>query len=223
MHRQRSSPRSALLAGALALVLATGLLPMLEPPPVVAGTAETMEASILTWVNAARAERGLGGLRTVSGLAGVAGSRASTLASIDQLSHEIAGCLRCQLDDRGIAWKLFGEVLASNNWPWGSQSARVVFESWRDSAEHWDILMNPKMDSIGVGVAQHVANGVTYATAVLIDAPGSTVVATPKPAPAATARPAPRATPTPTPAPTPVPPAAPVRVTAFARAGMIAL
>ncbi len=166
----------------MALVLASGIGPLL-PAPVAAGTAESMEASIVKWVNDARAQQGLGRLRTDGGLVGLAGDRAAALAAKDQLSHEAAGCLKCQLADRHVAWDMYGEVLASNDWPWGGESARVLFESWRDSPVHWDILMNPTIDVIGVGVARRSANGMVYASAVLVDGTGTPVVATPRPKP----------------------------------------
>lgn len=193
-----------LASAALALVVASGLVPFQAPRPALAGTAESMEASILGWINDARAQAGLPSLSSDPRLAGLAGDRAATLAASDQLSHDAAGCLSCQLASRGIAWDLYGEVLASNSWPWGGESARVVFESWRGSPSHWDILMNPQYDSIGVGVGL-AASGVTYASAVLIDAPSGAAQPTPVPKPAATPRPTPRPTPPPTPAPTPEP------------------
>src|SRR3990172_6340048 len=200
----RPSPRALVVAAALALVLASGLVPFRGAHAVAAGTAETMVSSIAGWINDARAQRGLPALQLDARLVGLSGDRAATLASKDQLSHDVAGCLSCQLESRGIAWNLYGEVLASNSWPWGSESARVVFESWRDSTSHWDVLMNPQFDSIGVGVAQS-ATGVTYASAALIDVPGAGAAPTLAPKPAATPRPTPRATPRPTPPPTPAP------------------
>ncbi|MEW5990262.1 MAG: CAP domain-containing protein [Chloroflexota bacterium] len=208
MRRRPSAPRPSLRAilasTTLALVVASGLGPFQPADPAAAGTAETMEASILGWVNDARAQRGLAALRPDSRLIDLAGDRAATLAAKDQLSHDAAGCLSCQLEARGIAWNLYGEVLASNSWPWGSESARVVFESWRDSPSHWDILMNPQYDSVGVGVGLS-ASGTTYASAVLIDAPVLAAQATPKPTPG----PKPAPTPPPTPPPTLPPSAAP--------------
>jgi len=201
------SGRSIVAALALAVVVTTGLVPLRPIAPVAAGTAESMEASILGWINDARVQRGLGSLRADSRVADLAGDRAARLAAEQELSHDTAGCLSCQLADRGIAWDLYGETLASNSWPWGEESARVTFESWRDSSSHWDILMTPQYDTIGVGVGL-AADGVTYASAILIGAPGTTAVSTPKPKPAATPRPAPAPTPPPTPAPTSAPPTA---------------
>jgi uncharacterized protein YkwD len=200
----RPTLRAILTATTLGLALATGLLPLRPAIPTAAGTAESMAASILSSINHARAQRGLASLQVDSRLSDLAGDRAATLASIEDLSHEAPGCLRCQIEDRGIAWNLFGEVLASNTWPWGAESARVIFESWRDSPSHWDILMGPDFDRIGVGVAQSATGG-TYSSAVLVDAPGGAPAPTPRPRPASTPRPAPRAEPPPTPAPTPAP------------------
>ncbi|HEX5591167.1 MAG TPA: CAP domain-containing protein [Candidatus Limnocylindrales bacterium] len=196
-----------MVAAALAAALSSGLVPLRAAVPVAAGTAETMESSLLGWINDARAGLGLAALRLDAPLADLAGDRAAKLAATNTLSHDAAGCLKCQLGDRGIAWNLFGEALASNSWPWGPESARVVFESWRGSAPHWDILVGSQYDSIGIGVAL-AAGGTTYASAVLIDAPGP-VAATPKPKPAPTPAPVPRATPRPTPRPTPAPTATP--------------
>ena len=218
---RRSPLRSTFLAGAVALALASGFGSLATPRPVAAGTAETMEASILRWVNDARAAEGLGRLRADGGLGALAGDRAAALASVDRLSHEAAGCLRCQLSDRGVSWDLFGEVLASNDWPWGGESARIVFESWQGSPVHWDILMNPQMDVIGVGVAR-TAGAVIYASAVLVDGAGSPAAPTPRPRPAATPKPAARPAPLTAPAPEPTR-AAPTAAFLVGRAGMIAV
>ncbi|MCI0585028.1 MAG: CAP domain-containing protein [Chloroflexi bacterium] len=203
----RPSLRALVASTSLAILVSSGIFSIQPARPVAAGTAETMEASILGWINAARVDRGLAGLRVDSRVTDLAGDRAATLAAKDELSHDAAGCLSCQLSDRGIAWNLFGETLASNSWPWGGESARVVFESWRDSPSHWDILMNPQFDTVGVGVGL-AGSGATYASAILIDAPGSTApapTAAPKPKPAATPRPATAPAVTPAPAPSPVP------------------
>lgn len=154
-----------------------------------------MADQILSKINQARQQHGLGTLRADSRLAGLATKRATALAGLNVLSHTAAGCLTCQLADLGVSYSFMGEVLASNSYPWGSQSAAVIFSSWKGSPEHWDILMTARVDSIGVGVAES-ASGWTYASAVLIDAPG--VSAPPPPKPKAVVRaPAPTATPEP--------------------------
>lgn len=199
----RAIPRALIIAIALSTVLSTGLSPLRPADGVRAGTAASMQTALLGWINDARAARGLRALKVDGRLSAVASARIATLAATHQLSHAAAGCLNCQLADHGVAWNLHGEVLASNNWPWGIESARTAFEGWKGSPSHWDILMGAQMDTIGIGVAL-ADDGVAYEGAVLIDAPGR-APASPKPAPAA----APRApAPTPTPQDPPAPPEA---------------
>lgn len=202
----RPFTRAVILAMLVSAVLSTGLVPIHTAEPVRAGTAETMESALLGWINDARAARGLGKLRASATLAGLAGDRVTILATNNQLSHSLPGCLSCQLNDRGIAWKLEGEVLASNSWTWGLESARVAFDGWKGSPTHWAILMSARMDTIGIGVAKS-STGTTYAGAVLIDDPGyAGSGAPPKAVPPKTAPPVQKAVvpaPTITPAPEP--------------------
>ena len=176
-QRRFSVPRAVLLAIVASAVLVSGLTPVRPAAPVAATTAGTMEADLLSWINTARAKHGLGKLRTSSVLYSLAGKRASTLASKNALSHDAAGCLTCQLKSLGVSYNLMGEVLASNNYTWGTQSASVVFSSWRNSPMHWDILMGKSFDTIGIGIARS-SNGTTYASAILIDAPGVSAIRT---------------------------------------------
>ncbi len=200
------SVRALAVAMTFSVIAASGLVPLQPARPVSAGTAESMESLLLSKINAARASRGLLQLRLDSRLVSVSGVRAATLASKGVLSHDAAGCLECQIDDAGVSWDLYGEVLASNSYPWGSQAASVIFESWRKSSSHWSILMNPTMDSIGIGVAHRDADGSTYASAVLVDIPGvSGIKAATTPKPTATRAPSTARAPTPTPTPTPEP------------------
>ena len=199
----RSLPRALILAVMVSAILSTGLVPIHRAEPVRAGTAETMESALLGWINNARASRGLGKLRVSAALTDLAGDRVAVLAAKSQLSHTLPGCLTCQLNDRNIAWNLEGEVLATNTWAWGLESARVAFDGWKGSPSHWAILMSAKLDTIGIGVADS-STGATYAGAVLIDAPGY-VGTVPKPKPAPTVQKAPAPVPTPTPEPDDLP------------------
>ena len=172
-RRPLSVPRALVLSVLASILLLTGLTPVQPAAPASASTAQTMAADLLSWINSARVKHGLGTLRADSRLASIASQRAAKLASLNVLSHTAAGCLSCQLAAGGVSYNLVGEVLASNNFPWGPESASVVFSSWRNSPTHWDILMGSRMDSIGIGVSRS-SNGTTYASAVLIDAPGIT-------------------------------------------------
>ena len=191
--RLRPGPRVLVLAVLAAALLSTGLTPLHGATPTSASTATTMAGQILAKINAARQGHGLGALRTNSRLTGLASQRAAKLASLEVLSHDAPGCLTCQLADLGVSYGFMGEVLASNSYPWGTQSASVIFSSWKGSPEHWDILMTARVDSIGIAVAES-ASGWTYASAILIDAPGVTAPPPSKPR-AAVVKPAPAAPP----------------------------
>lgn len=167
----RLAPRALLLAFVFGALLATGLTPIRPAAPVSASTAQTMASDLLAWINSARVKHGLGALRTDSRLASLATQRAGTLASLNLLSHSAPGCLSCQVATRGVSYNFLGEVLASNTYTWGAQSASIVFDSWRKSPPHWDILMAARVDTIGIGLIRS-STGATYASAILIDAPG---------------------------------------------------
>ncbi len=186
-------PRILVLAILAAALLTTGLTPLRGAAPVSASTATSMAGQILSKINAARKQHGLAALRTDSRLTGMASRRATTLADLHELSHDAAGCLTCQLADLGVAYSLVGEVLAMNSYQWGSGSAALIFSAWQGSPAHWDILMTARLDTIGIAVAES-ASGSTYASAVLIDAPGTSALAPGKPQPVAAA-PRPAATP----------------------------
>lgn len=156
-----------LIAATLAASFVTALGPIAHPSPVAASTADSMESMIVSLVNAERTKLGLVPLRLHSGLISLAGDRAAYMASIGAMQH--ISCLSCTLNARGIQWYSAGEVIASNNYPWGSQAAQVVFNGWMSSSTHRAILMSSRYNYIGVGVAYRSANGSTYASAVLTE------------------------------------------------------
>jgi hypothetical protein len=153
----------------LAFVLAITLSLVVFARPVAAGTAETMEASLLSWINSARSERGLPALVRRADLADLAGDRAAAMAAAGVMSHEIGGCLQCQLNARHIVWHLYGETIAGTSFPWGMDAARSLFSALKGSPSHWDLLMGRAFDQVGIGVAYRSANQNTYLSIVLID------------------------------------------------------
>jgi uncharacterized protein YkwD len=157
------------MALALGLVLASGLAPIGPAAPVAAGTAETMEARLLSLVNADRAKLGLVALRFRPALVDLAGDRAATLASKGVLSHDAAGCLSCQLTSRKIQWYGYGEALGATGWPWGDQAVTSLFNAWKGSPGHWSLLMSKTYNYLGIGVAYRSANQNTYAAIVLTE------------------------------------------------------
>jgi uncharacterized protein YkwD len=158
--RQRA--RWTFLAAVLALLLlAAG--PLSDPQPAYAGTAATIEAKVLSLINAAREKRGVAPLRLRASLVDFAGDRAAKMASTGVLKHP--SCLPCRLDARGISYSTYGETIAWT-FPWGTEAARKLFRIWKNSPPHWGILMSRNYDRIGVGVAKR-SNGSTWAAAVL--------------------------------------------------------
>jgi uncharacterized protein YkwD len=157
------------LAVVVSTIVLGGYTAIAAPREVQAGTAETMESSIVGWINASRVKLGLRVLRVHSGLTILAGNRAATMASTGVLSHTISGCLSCQLTARGIQWFMDGEVIAENTYTWGNQSALALFNWWKGSPEHWSLLMSQTFNYLGVGVAYRSSNRMTFGSVVLTE------------------------------------------------------
>lgn len=145
----------------LAAVIALGVGPAGHPATVRAGTADTMEAQLLTWINDARAKRGLVVLRLHPGLVDLAGDRAAAMASTGVMSHP--SCLGCLLTARGIQYYSCGEIIAYTTYPWGDQAALSIFNGWKGSPTHWALLMSSTFNYIGLGVAYRSSGGKTFA------------------------------------------------------------
>jgi uncharacterized protein YkwD len=152
---------SRLLAIAvLAAAVLTGVGPAAHPSDVRAGTADSMEAQILSLVNDARSKKGLVPLRAWYKLTDMAGDRAASMARNQTMSH--TSCLSCLFDSYGVQRYLSGEIIAATSYPWGSQAATSIFNAWKGSSTHWGLLMSNRFNYIGLGVALG-SNGKTYA------------------------------------------------------------
>jgi hypothetical protein len=169
----RRAPRPGLRALLLALVfgafLSTGLGPIGRPATVHAGTAETMENELFTWVNNSRAARGLVPLRLHWQLIDLSGDRAATMAYYNTMSHTISGCLACQLSSRSVQYYGYGEVIGETGWPWGDQAAQSLFNAWKGSSYHWSLLMSSKYNYIGIGVAYNSTHKTTYSSIIMTE------------------------------------------------------
>ena len=164
-ERSRSARPSLVLAAFIAALAALTVGPAAHPTEVRAGTASNMESKILGWINDARENRGLRPLRVTDKLRNLAGDRATTLARSGDLEHP--DCLSCLLRNRDISFDLCGEVIAMTTYEWGHDAARSIFESWRGSKFHWDLLMSRKYKRIGLGVAYRSQDGSTWGAGVL--------------------------------------------------------
>jgi uncharacterized protein YkwD len=161
----RSGGARVFLVAAFAALMALSVGPISNPEPAQAGTADTMEASLLSWINAARDKQKLPPLRLRASLVDLAGDRARKLAETAELRHP--ACLACKLRKRSISFSTCGEVIAYTTWPWGSQAAESIFNGWKRSTSHWSMLMSAKYTSIGIGVAYRGSNKSTWAAGVL--------------------------------------------------------
>jgi uncharacterized protein YkwD len=160
-------PRTLPILAALIALLLLAAGPMANPRPAyAAATDESIEAQILALVNNARANRGIAALQTGAKLVDFAGDRAARMASTGVLKHP--RCLPCKLDRRGITYSTYGETIAWTFAPWGSEAAKSLFRTWKNSPPHWSLLMSPKYHRIGIGVALR-SNNSTWAAAVMTD------------------------------------------------------
>ena len=170
LSSRASGPAASLVRIAVAALLLAAAVsivgPISHPARVEASTASDMEANLIKWINDARASRGVPRLTVGTKLTSYAGDRAAKMASQNRMAHP--SCLGCELNARDISWNTCGEVIASNNYPWGYQAARTLFNSWKNSSGHWNLLMSPKFKRFGVGVAYRSANKTTFGAAVLV-------------------------------------------------------
>lgn len=166
----RFAPRALLLAVVFGVLLTTGLGPVGRATNVSAGTAETMENEVFTWINNARVAKGLVPLVLHYQLIDLAGDRAATMAYYNTLSHTIAGCLPCQLTSRNIQHYSDGEAIGWSSWPWGDQAALSLFNAWKASSSHWNLLMSATYNYVGIGMAYNATHKITYSSIVLTEA-----------------------------------------------------
>ena len=157
----RSIHASILLVAVLVAFLGFAVGPAAHPAPASASTASYMEGLIVQWVNNARANRGVAPLKVGSLLTELAGDRAVTISKTETLAHP--SCLSCVFRSYGISFSICGEVLAWTSYPWGYQAAKNIYNAWKGSPSHWNILMSPTFHRIGVGVAYRSSNHTTWA------------------------------------------------------------
>ncbi len=142
------------LVAALAAGILSSVGPMANPTPVAATTASTldsMEVTIVGWINAERTKRGLAPLRLHSGLVTIANSRAAYMASTQVMAHP--SCVHCLFDNAHIQYYSGTEVIAWSGYAPGDTAAKSLFSAWRNSSLHWGILMSSKYNYFGLGIA----------------------------------------------------------------------
>lgn len=149
----------------MACVLALGT----SPAPVMAATADDVEARILAAMNADRTANGLVAYRRWDALDDLAVERADRMATLGQLSHAAAGgTVGAELDARGIDWLGFGEIIAVSGYAWGDEAADHVFGMWMGSSVHRSIIRSATSNYVGIGIVQ-AADGSTWASAIMTE------------------------------------------------------
>ncbi len=157
----------------LPIVLPILLLATLVPTASAVTTTD-LEYRILGWVNQHRAERHLQPLRADSRVWDLAGDRSYVMASRNILSHSIAGNVGSQLSSRGIKWHMWGDAIAFTHKGKGTYATADLFALWKGSKPHWDLLMSPKFNYIGIGMTYRSSTGRTFGDVVMIDGPDRT-------------------------------------------------
>ena len=153
----------------IVLLLATAL-----PAHADSGMSSSSAATtVLAQINQQRAARGLVALQVDDRLQGIAQDRATRLATHEILSHDIAGNMTQDLALRSVRWLAYGEVIGYAS---GTADAamRSITRMWMASADHEPLLMSPRYNYVGVGVADGTRSGLTYSSVVLTEAPDRT-------------------------------------------------
>lgn len=157
---------SLLLAG----LVATTLLGSLPAPAGATTTVESLNAMVVGWLNRDRAAMGLVPVRPWTALTQLAGERAANLASSGVLAHAAAGPnVGTQLTARNLQWYGFGEIIGMSGWPWGSEAAANIYNLWKGSPSHHEIMFSAYYNYVGVGFAYRASDKTTWASVVFTE------------------------------------------------------
>jgi uncharacterized protein YkwD len=171
-HRRRAL-RSGLLA--LAAVLLVTVASVSAPAPARASSETSMESLLRSWTSRDRAALGLGPLRLDARLVALAGDRATRMADRGVMSHaSVDGSLCDALTIRAISWFSCGEAIGYTTCAWGPRAAASLYSAWRNSPEHWALLMSARSNYVGFGVAYDSASRATYASIAFLEGPDRT-------------------------------------------------
>lgn len=113
---------------------------------------------MIQWINAQRQAHGLNPLRQDAQLAQAAQGHACDMATRGYFGHQRAGGpdLSARVKATGYRFRTAAENIAKVGAPEVLRAATV----WRDSAGHWQNILNRQVTEIGVGVA--MAGGQVY-------------------------------------------------------------
>jgi len=105
----------------------------------------------------------------------IANRRAAHMAQEDTLEHDMAYVSQ-RLNDAGVCWSGFGEIIAWENYP--DYSPDRAMEMWWNSPPHHDIMMGEAYNAAG-GAWDTAADGGHYSVMVFVTLCGQSVAAEP--------------------------------------------
>jgi uncharacterized protein YkwD len=162
---------ATMIAFAPATALAAGSDPGSNTNPPNSPSSSSVATYIRTWLNHDRALHGLRSLRVDVNLAGIATTRAQTLASLGLLSHSAPGNLSSQLNAAGVRWYGWGEDIGYSSYSWGHDVALSLYTMWKHSPGHWSLMMSSRYNYLGIGLGYRWPDGATYSSIVFAEMP----------------------------------------------------
>ncbi len=153
----------------LAAIAALLLLFAVAPAPTGAATTNDYEHQLLGLINQARVANGLLPLAGSANLWSLAGTRADRMAGRNVLSHTVAGDLRSQIGAKRIPYYGFGEDIGYTPAARGSAAVADLFRMWKASPQHWQLMMSPKYNYVGIGLAYRASGRRTFGSIVFTE------------------------------------------------------
>ncbi len=106
------------------------------------------EDEVIEFTNKEREKKGLPALKKNDELMLAARKHALSMASHDDLSHNLGGDPGKRIKAAGYNWKACGENIA-----WNYSNAETVVSGWMNSSGHRRNILSTNFTEIGVGVA----------------------------------------------------------------------
>lgn len=142
---------------------------MFVAPTTASTPISSQEHRILDQINAERVARGLRPLRADLRIWDLAGDRATRMASTGVMSHTIAGSLGPSLAARGVRSWSYGEDIGYSTAARGLASTTELFTLWQASPDHWALMMSPRYNYVGIGLAFRSSTGQTFGSIVFAE------------------------------------------------------
>ena len=176
---QRSAPRPSawsasgrlLLAAAILALTASVVGPAAHPASASAATLsptpDSVETTLLGWINSARAGRSLMPLRLHSGLVKMSDDWAAHMASTGVLA--LPSCTSCMLTNYNIQKYNYGSIASWSTYNWGADAANSIWQGWKQHSTQWAKLMSSTLNYIGIGIYYKTSTERTWSAVFLTE------------------------------------------------------